>query len=210
MLISSSEVLDERLDMRDESLGLGLAASIDDLYLVVAQHEDEDGGKTGGVDADAQAEVDRRMATIRQQLTLYTSELASDKKNMKNPLDEYSSACVLLTTTMAVSRRVKEECKLLETLLDGLGVGYTVVDGAHPKRARVRNAFWAVSGKAIGSSVSKKDYPQVFVPGEGGEGFVYVGGMDEIQEVRVASRGVRCMRAACGGARWRARGVGEE
>ena len=32
-----------------------------------------------------------------------------------------------------------------------------------PTRARVRNALWAVSGKAIGSSVPKRDYPQVFV-----------------------------------------------
>ena len=27
----------------------------------------------------------------------------------------------------------------------------------------MRNALWAISGKAIGSSVPKRDYPQVFV-----------------------------------------------
>ena len=70
---------------------------------------------------------------------------------------------MLLTTSIAVSKKVKEECKLLEALLDGMSIGYHVVDGAQPARARVRNALWAISGKAIGSSVPKKDYPQVFV-----------------------------------------------
>jgi len=41
-------------------------------------------------------------------------------------------------------------------------------------RARVRNALWAVSGKAIGSSVLKKDYPQVFVDNK------YIGGYEQI------------------------------
>ena len=40
-------------------------------------------------------------------------------------------------------------------------IGYVVIDGGAPRRARVRNALWAISGKAIGSSVLKKDYPQV-------------------------------------------------
>ena len=35
--------------------------------------------------------------------------------------------------------------------------------GSLPTRSRVRTALWEVSGKAIGSSVLKRDYPQVFV-----------------------------------------------
>ena len=50
---------------------------------------------------------------------------------------------------------------------------YTPVDGA--SSAPVRKALWEIS--------QKREYPQVFLPGEGG-GHVFAGGMDDIQEVR--------------------------
>eukprot|EP00966_Prymnesium_polylepis_P330336 7385994-Prymnesium_polylepis.1 len=114
--------------------------------------DDEDGG--------GQTVVDEQMAALRRQLDEYATECSMDAELAKAPLEDFKGACVLLTTSVAVSKKVKDNCKALEALLDGLVVGYTVVDGAVPARARARNALWAVFGKAIGSSVLKKDYPR--------------------------------------------------
>jgi len=152
---------------------------------VVARHEDareganshtggKEGDQEGGKDGDAQEDVEQQMVTLSKQLELYATELELDTALAKTPLEEFRGLCVLLTTSVAVSKKVKEDCKALEALLDGMRVGYTVIDGAQPVRARVRNALWAVSGKAIGSSVLKKDYPQVFVDNK------YIGGYEQI------------------------------
>ena len=54
------------------------------------------------------------MVTIRQQLELYTRELSKDRELERAPLDEFKGLCVLLTTSIAVSKKIKEECKALE------------------------------------------------------------------------------------------------
>jgi len=140
------------------------------------------GGESGGGGEsdevrEAREEVDKRMGTLRQQLGLYATEERGDADLSKRPLDEFAGKCVLLTTSVAVSKKVKEECKAIETLLDGMSVGYTIIDGALSSRARVRNALWTVSGQAIGSSVLKKDYPQVFVDCQ------FVGGYEVVRHL---------------------------
>jgi len=168
ILISQPEKLDERLGLRDECTALGLEAQLDGLQQVVASHERM--SRRGGGDEEAE----RQMATLSRQLEVFAEESAADEELAKTPLEEFRGTCVLLTTSVAVSKTVKENCKALEALLDGMNVGYTVIDGALPARARVRNALWQVSGKAIGSSVLKKDYPQVFVDNK------FVGGYQQI------------------------------
>ena len=59
----------------------------------------------------------------------YATELELDTALAKTPLEEFRGLCVLLTTSVAVSKKVKEDCKALEALLDGMRVGYTVIDG---------------------------------------------------------------------------------
>ena len=60
----------------------------------------------------------------------------------------------------------------LETTLSGRDVAYVAVDGA--SSPPVRKALWEISGK--------REYPQVFLPSEGGA-HTFAGGMDDIQEV---------------------------
>ena len=173
-LLASPKDLDERLSLREECLRLGLGAQLDGLEQVVAQHQ---AGSQAGRQATDEDEVVRQMATLRRQLELYAEDLSEDAEEEKHRLEYFRGMCVLLTTSVAVSKQVKEQCKTLETLLDSKGVGYTVIDGALPHRARMRNALWQVSGKAIGSSVLKKDYPQVFVDNK------YIGGCETIEHL---------------------------
>ena len=114
------------------------------------------------------------MFELQRQLAAYANALAADEELLKRPLAEFAGKCVVLTTSTTASKKVKEDCKAIEALLDGMRVGYTVVDGALPTRTRARNAMWAASGKAIGSSVLKKDYPQVFVDNR------YIGGYEQV------------------------------
>jgi len=180
ILISSPERLDERLALREECQSLGLAAHIAGLTRAVSKHErmrraaggaEEGEGGRGG---DAEAEVEKQMGALRRQLDEYAEELSADGELAKAPLDEFRGQCVLLTTSVSVSTKVKDDCRALEALLDGMGVGYTVVDGALRARTRVRNALWEVAGKAIGSSVPKKEYPQLFVDNK------YIGGRQQV------------------------------
>ena len=167
VLISSPELLDERVALREECADHGLSGHLDGITQAVAKHEQ-------GHERAADDEVEMQIAALRTQLDLYATELSADVELLRAPLDEFKSSCVLLTTSISASKQVKENCKALELLLDGKRVGYTVVDGALPARTRVRNAMWAASGKAIGSSVLKKDYPQVFVDNR------YIGGYAEV------------------------------